>query len=74
MAKKTNNQEAYNKIRNNQKKALDKLIEQEENYVAFLKKRLASENYKAAVSKEEYEKEEKKYDKAKLRLKFLKEG
>ena len=48
-------------------------IEQEEAYVAFLKKKLASENYKASASKEEYDKEKRKYDKAKLKLKFLKE-
>jgi len=48
-------------------------ISQEEAYVEFLKKRLKSENYKASVSKEEYEKEKKKYDKVKLKLKFLKD-
>ena len=49
-------------------------IEHEENYVAFLKKKLQSENFKQNVSKEEYEKTKKKYDKAKLKLKFLKVG
>ena len=49
-------------------------IEHEENYVAFLKKKLQSENFKQNVSKEEYEKSKKKYDKAKLKLKFLKDG
>lgn len=48
-------------------------IKQEEDYVAFLKKRLESENFKKSVSKEEYEKTKAKYDKAKLKLKFLKE-
>jgi hypothetical protein len=48
-------------------------IEQEEQYVAFLKKALESENYKQSVSKEEYDKTKYKYDKAKLRLKILKE-
>lgn len=55
------------------KKTKQELIEQEESYVDFLKKKLNSENYKSNVSKEEYEKEKKKYDKAKLKLKFLKE-
>lgn len=50
------------------------LIEQEEKYVSFLQNRLQSRNYKANVSKEEYEKEKKKYDKAKFRLKILKES
>ena len=48
-------------------------IEHEEKYVAFLKKKLQSENFKQNVSKEEYEKTKKKYDKAKLKLKFLKD-
>lgn len=46
-------------------------IEQEQNYVSFLQKRLQSTNYKNNVSKEEYGLEKKKYDKAKLKLKFL---
>ncbi len=48
-------------------------IESEEAYVAFLKKQLMSENYKSSVTPEEYEKQKKKYDKAKFKLKFLKE-
>lgn len=40
-------------------------------YVAFLEKRLASKNYKANVSKEEYDKTKEKLDKARLRLKLL---
>jgi hypothetical protein len=48
-------------------------IKQEEDYVAFLKKRLESDNFKSSVSKEEYEKTKFKYDKAKLKLKFLRE-
>lgn len=48
-------------------------IEQEEAYVEFLKKRLNSENYKASVTPEEYQKTKAKYDKAKLKLKFLRE-
>jgi hypothetical protein len=49
-------------------------LKHEEEYVAYLKKMLQSENYKASVSREEYEKTKKKYDKAKLKLKFLKES
>jgi hypothetical protein len=46
---------------------------QSEQYLNFLKKRLASENYKNNVSKEEYEKTKAKYDKEKLKYKFLKQ-
>lgn len=56
------------------KRTKEELIEQEENYVSYLKKKLNSENYKKSVSKEEYEKEKMRYDKAKLKLKFLKEN
>ena len=48
-------------------------IKQEEDYVAFLKKRLESDNYKSSTSKEEYDKTKFKYDKAKLKLKFLRD-
>ena len=47
-------------------------VQQEEEYVAFLKKRLESSNYKTNASKEEYEKTKQKYEKAKLKLRFLK--
>lgn len=47
-------------------------VKQEEDYVAFLKKRLESEHYRANVSPEEYNKTEAKYKKAKFRLKVLK--
>jgi hypothetical protein len=53
------------------KQSRQALIEQEKQYVAFLKKRLKSDNYKANVSKEEYDKTKEKYDKAKFRLKTL---
>lgn len=53
------------------KKGKDILKETEE-YLAFLKKRLDSNNYKSNVTKEEYEKTKAKYDKAKLKLKLLK--
>lgn len=43
-----------------------------EDYIAFLRKRLDSKNYKANVTEEEYKKTLAKYDKAKLRLKLLK--
>lgn len=52
-------------------KSLRNKIEQEENYVAFLKKRLDSENFKTAVSESEYKDTKKKYEKSKLKLKFL---
>lgn len=47
-------------------------IQQEEEYVSFLKKRLESKNYKNNVSIEEFEKTKEKYEKAKLKLRFLK--
>jgi hypothetical protein len=46
-------------------------IEQEQQYVAFLKKRLESENFKASVSSEEYEATKFKYEKAKFKLKMM---
>ncbi len=46
-------------------------IKQEEQYLAFLEKRLSSVNYKNNVSAEEYKKTKYKYDKAKLTLKML---
>lgn len=49
-------------------------IEHEEDYVLFLRKRLNSENFKNNVEKEEYKKTKLKYDKAKLKLRMLKEG
>jgi hypothetical protein len=48
-------------------------ISQEEQYIAFLQKRLASEHYKEVTSKEDYAKEKAKYEKAKFKLKMLKE-
>ena len=47
-------------------------IENEESYIQFLIKRLQSANYKANVTKEEYEKTEAKYDKAKFKLRLMK--
>jgi len=46
-------------------------IKQEEDYIAFLEKRLNSENYKKNVSGEEYTKTEQKLKKARLVLKIL---
>ena len=40
-------------------------------YVAFLEKRLASKNYKANVTPEEYAKTKAKLDKERLKLKLL---
>lgn len=58
------------------KKALTKQekIEHEEKYVEFLRVRLSSDNFKANVSEEEYKKTKEKYDRAKFRLKILKES
>jgi len=49
-------------------------ITHEEEYVAFLKKRLDSDNFKGNVSPEEFQKTKEKYDKAKFKLKMLKES
>jgi len=48
-----------------------KRIKQEQDYIAFLEKRLNSENYKKNVSKEEYNKTQEKLKKARLVLKIL---
>lgn len=53
-----------------QSKKLDEL-QKHTDYMAFLKKRLESENFKRNVSQEEYDKTKAKYDKAKLVLKLL---
>ena len=50
----------------------EKRIKQEEDYIAFLEKRLNSENYKKNVSAEEYSKTQEKLKKARLVLKILK--
>lgn len=54
-------------------KTLPELIDHEQKYVFFLRTRLDSENYKASATPEEYESTKQKYDKAKFRLKTLKE-
>jgi len=48
-------------------------VKHETDYVAFLKKRVESKNYKANVSKEEFEETLYKYQKAKLLLRMLAE-
>jgi len=56
------------------KKKINKKTEREqtEDYVQFLQKRLASENYKANVSAEEYDKTKEKLKRARLKLRFMK--
>lgn len=46
-------------------------VEQEQGYIAFLEKRLASANFKANVSPEEYEETQKKLKKARFKLRTL---
>jgi hypothetical protein len=48
-------------------------LEKEQDYVDFLKKRLDSTNYKNNVNEEEYKDTKKKYDKAKFKLKMMKD-
>jgi hypothetical protein len=49
-------------------------LEREEEYVDFLRKRLNSDNFKENESKEVIEKTKKKFNKAKLKVKMMKEG
>jgi hypothetical protein len=51
--------------------AAEKRIKQERDYIAFLEKRVNSENYRKAVSAEEFEKTKEKLKKARLVLKIL---
>ena len=53
------------------KKTRQQELQPERDYVAFLKKRLASEHFRANATQEEQEKTKAKYDKAKLRLRLL---
>ena len=46
-------------------------IKHEQDYIAFLEKRLKSKNFKNNVSKEEYDKTKLKLDKVRLKLKLL---
>lgn len=43
----------------------------EREFVAFMKKRVESKNFKANVAPEEFQKAKEKYDKAKFRLRIL---
>jgi len=56
---------------NNKKPNKQKLIETEKNYIAFLEKRVNSENYKKNVSLEEFEKTKEKLKKARFKLRTL---
>lgn len=47
-------------------------IRHEEEYIAFLKKRLDSQNFRNNESQEVQEKTKQKYEKAKLKLRLLK--
>jgi hypothetical protein len=49
-----------------------KRVKQEEDYVAFLEKRVGSENFKRNVSQEEFDKTQAKLKKARLVLRMLK--
>jgi hypothetical protein len=51
--------------------AKEKSIKHEREYIAFLEKRVNSENYKKNVSPEEFEKTKEKLKKARLVLKIL---
>lgn len=53
------------------KKQKEDPIEHERRYVEFLRKRLDSENFKANATPQEIKETKAKYDKAKLKLKFL---
>ena len=56
------------------KKTIEKTdLERHEDFVEFLKKKVFSLNYKQNSTEEDYKKTKSKYDKAKLKLKFLKE-
>ena len=64
----------FESVRSYQFMKLTKLqrLKQEKDYIAFLEKRLASKNYKANVSEEEYQETQEKLKKARLVLKILK--
>ncbi len=62
-------------VKNNKKKQpKNNEIESEIHYVEFLKKRINSSHFRANVSSKEFEKTKKKYDKAKLKLKMMRQG
>lgn len=55
------------KIKKKKKTELEQLTE----YIAFLENRVASENYKAAVTQEEFDKTKEKLKNARFRLKVM---
>lgn len=57
-----------------QKPDKERQIKMSEEYLAYLRKQIDSANYRMAVSEQEYKKTKAKYDKEKLKLKFLKES
>lgn len=57
-----------------QKPDKERDIKMSEEYLDFLRKRLNSANYRMSVSEQEYKKTQAKYDKEKLKLKFLKDA
>lgn len=59
-------------VQKKKKQTKEDKIKHEEAYVAFLRKRLDSENYKNSVSAEEYATTKAKYERAKFKLKMLK--
>ena len=60
-----------NLMKKNGKKGKKSPLEHETEYVEFLRKRLQSENFRANATTEEIEETKRKYDRAKLKLKFL---
>lgn len=57
--------------RNDMAKKFKDEVAETEQYLAFLRKRLDSKNYKANVPPEEYAKTKEKYERAKFRLRIL---
>jgi len=55
------------------KKSKAQILKDEEDYIKFLTKRIDSKNYKNNVTAEEYEKTKTKYEKAKFKLRILKD-
>jgi hypothetical protein len=49
-------------------------IRQQKDWVDFLKTRLKTEGIRESMSEKDYKKMQLRYDKAKLQLKFLKDG
>lgn len=55
-----------------QKQTKEQQLEKDKEYLAFLKKRVESVNYRMSVSEQEYKKTVDKYNKEKLKQKLLK--